>query len=121
MSKYEGQRGSGQGGCIVALLLMLAVGMFSYKVIPPKLKAAEFRQTIVDEGKAAGLRKGDKQIRHNIMNKAEDLEIPVDPKDLIIRRTRGKIKIEVSYTIPVEFPGYTHNWSFHHETENPLF
>lgn len=121
MRKLRGQRGEGQAGCIVSLLILLAVGLFAYKIIPPKLKAAEMRQFVIDEGKSAGLRKGDKHIRSNIMEKAADLEIAVAPKDLKIRRTRGKIYIELEYVIPVEFPGYTHNYSFHHETANPLF
>lgn len=121
LSRPKGQLGEGQAGCIIGLLVLLAAGFFSYKVIPPKLKAAEMRQFIVDEGKSAGLRRGDKHIRDNIMDKADQLEIALAPRDLIIKRSRGKITIEASYVIPVEFPGYTHNWAFHHKTENPLF
>lgn len=121
MIRTIGQRGEGQAGCIAGLLVLLAVGFFSYKVIPPKLKAAEMRQYIIDEGKSAGLRKGDADIRKRIMSKAEELEIPLDPKDLDIARFRGKIRITAEYTIPVEFPGYTHEWHFSHRTENPLF
>lgn len=121
MKKSKSQLGEGQAGCIISLLILLAVGFFAYKIIPPKLKAAEMRQFVIDEGKSAGLRKGDKHIRANIMDMADELEIAVDPKDLKIRRARGKIYIDIDYVIPVELPGYTHNYHFHHETANPLF
>lgn len=29
--------------------------------------------------------------------------------------------MEVEYTIPVEFPGYTYQWNFHHKLDRPIF
>ena len=38
-----------------------------------------------------------------------------------INRANSYIRIEVKYTVPVDFPGYTYNWDFRHYYENPIF
>ena len=114
------ERGEGQFGCLVGIVILALVGLIAYRMIPVKIKAAELRDTIVDEAKSAG-RHNDKRIRAAINNKAEQLELPVDDSDITISRKAQVIRIEVTYTVPVEFPGYTYNWNFSHKTENPIF
>lgn len=114
------ERGEGQLGCIVGLILFLAAIFVAYKMIPVKVKAAELRGEIVDEAKAAGMRK-DPQIRKTILSTADRLGLPVSENDIKIRRSGGNINVTVTYTVPVEFPGYTYNWEFEHEAENPIF
>lgn len=115
-----GQRGEGQLGCIVGLLVFVAALFVAYKMIPVKVRAAELRQEVVDQAKAAGFRR-DKQIEAAILAKAKELELPVSKSDLTIRRGGSTIKVEVSYVVPVEFPGYTYQWKFNHRAENPIF
>lgn len=114
------ERGEGQLGCIVGLLLFLAALFVAYKMIPIKVKAAELRGEVVDEAKAAGVR-NDKQIRNNILAKAQELDLPVDNQDVVIRRSGNTIRVTVTYVVPVEFPGFVYDWNFEHEAENPVF
>ena len=119
MRRY-GQRGEGQAGCIFGLIILL-IGIFiAYKLIPVKVKAADLRQTVVDEAKMAGSR-GDDRILRNILRKAEDLRLPVTENNVKIERRYQNISIDVEYVVPVEFPGYTHMWKFHHHADNPIF
>jgi hypothetical protein len=121
MVRNRRERGEGQFGCLVGLVLLLIAGLVAYKMIPVKVKAADLRETIVDEGKSAG-RHGDEQIRKEILNKATQIGLPVTDKDVVIKRISGDIQIKVTYTVPVEFPGgYTFNWNFKVETDNPIF
>ena len=120
MTMRRGERGEGQLGCIIGLLVFLAAIFVAYKMIPIKVKAAELRQEVVDEAKAAGTRR-DPQIRKTILAKAEQLELPLADKDIDIRRNAGTIFVTVKYTVPVEFPGYTYQWEFEHHAENPIF
>jgi len=55
------------------------------------------------------------------MEKAKDLDLPLEDKDLLITRKSQYIKIDATYVIPIEFPGYTYNWHLHHIAENPIF
>lgn len=117
------ERGEGQFGCLVGLVILLIAGLIAYKMIPVKVKAADLRETIVDESKSAG-QHGDAQIRRQILAKAEQLELPVTDKDISIKRTGGNIgniQVNVEYTVSVTFPGYVYQWHFHVATDNPVF
>jgi hypothetical protein len=120
MSRNRWERGEGRFGCLVGLVLLLIAGLIAYRMIPIKVKSADLRDTVVDESKSAG-RHSDKEIRGNILHKAGQLELPVVEENISINRANNYIRIEVKYTVPVEFPGYTYNWSFRHYYENPIF
>lgn len=115
------ERGEGQLGCIIGLLVFLSALFIAYKMIPVKVRAAELRQEVVDEAKAAGMRRGG-EITANILRRAEELDLPLSKEDIVIAKSSGMIRIDVSYTVPVEFPGgYVYQWNFNHRAENPIF
>jgi hypothetical protein len=120
MSRNRRERGEGQFGCLVGLVLLALAGLIAYRLIPVKVKTAELRDTVTDESKSAG-QHNDKEIRGNILAKAKQLDLPVTDKDISINRSNSYIRIEVKYTVPVAFPGYTYNWNFRHYYENPIF
>jgi hypothetical protein len=120
MSRNRRQRGEGQFGCLIGLAVLLLAGLVAYRMIPIKIKAAELRDEIVDQAKSAG-QNNDKRIMQSILAKAESLELPITEEDVEIQRKAAEIKIDVTYTVPVNFPGYTYQWNFHHHTENPIF
>jgi hypothetical protein len=120
MLRNRRERGEGQFGCLVGLVVVLLAGLIAYRMIPIKVKAAELRDTIVDEAKSAG-QHNNKQIRRAILSKAQKLELPLEDENLEISRKAAEITIDATYTVPVEFPGYTYDWDFHHHVENPIF
>lgn len=120
MLRNRRERGEGQFGCLVGLVLLLIAGLIAYKMIPVKVKSADLRDTVQDYAKS-GSQFNDKAIMGAILDKAKDLELPVTENDVKIQRRPNDIKVEVDYTVPVKFPGYTYNWKFHHKAENPLF
>ena len=120
MLRNRRERGEGQMGCLVGLVLLLIVGLIAYKTIPVKVKAAEMRDAVSDEARSAGT-KNDKDISNAIKAKAVSLDLPVTDESIEVNRTNNQIKVEVHYTVPVQFPGYTYQWKFHHKAENPIF
>lgn len=120
MRRLRRESGEGQFGCLVGLVLLLVACLVAYKMIPIKVKAAEMRDTIIDEAKSGGQR-NDKQITDAILREAENLDLPVAAENIAIERKAGQIRVVVEYVVPVEFPGYTYNWSFRHRAENPVF
>lgn len=122
MIRTRAERGEGRGGCIFGLIFLLVAIFIAYKMIPVKVKAAELRGTIVDQAKSAGLpRHDDAYIRRAILHKARELELPLEDRGLRITRTATNIRIRAEYVVPIEFPGYTYNWKFDHDYENPVF
>jgi hypothetical protein len=114
------ERGEGQLGCLVGLIL-LAIGVFvAWKMIPAKVRAAELRQTVVDEAKSAGTH-NDGRIRDVILNKAMENKLAVTEENIKVSRANSEITVDVDYVIPVEFPGFTYQWHQHHHAKNPIF
>jgi len=114
------QRGEGKLGCVFGLLLLLAAVFTAYKMIPIKVRATEFRDAVFDQSRGAG-RSSQEGIKNALAYKASQLRLPVAEKDIKITRSPDYITIEVDYTVPVEFPGFTYQWKFHHKAENPVF
>jgi hypothetical protein len=89
-------------------------------MVPVKVKAAELRQTVVDEAKSAGTHNDDR-IKNAILAKAREDNLPVTDDDIKIVRSNSEITVTVTYTIPIVFPGYTYTWHLEHEAKNPIF
>jgi hypothetical protein len=120
MQRNRRERGEGQFGCLVGLVILLVAILVAWKMIPIKVKSAELRDAIQDEARSAGTHR-DPRILKTILDTAERLELPVTEDEITIRRANNIITIEVDYVVPVEFPGYTYEWEFNHKAENPIF
>ena len=120
MRKSRRERGESQFGCLIGLILLGLAIFVAWKMIPAKVKAAELRQTVVDEAKSAGTHNDDR-IKSAILAKAREDNLPVTEDDIKIVRTTAEISVTVTYTIPIVFPGYTYNWHLEHEAKNPIF
>lgn len=114
------QAGEGNFGCIVGLVILVIAVMVAYKIIPIKANMADLRQVCIDEGKSAG-QHNDNVIMKRILEKAEEVHLPVTEDNVTISRAANNITIDVDYTVPVAFPGYTYQWHQHHHVENPIF
>jgi hypothetical protein len=114
------ESGEGQFGCLIGVALLAVAVFVAYKIIPIKANMADLRQTCIDEGKAAG-QHTDAKILAAILAKAEEVHLPVTEDNVTINRQSNEITIDVDYTVPVAFPGYTYQWHEHHHVQNPIF
>jgi hypothetical protein len=120
MLRNRRERGEGQLGCLVGLVILALAVFVAWKMVPIKVKAAEVRGVVVDEAKSAGTH-SDKVIMGNILSKAHEDNFPLTEDNVKISRGGGNITIDVNYVVPVEFPGYTYQWHFNHTATNPIF
>jgi hypothetical protein len=114
------EAGEGNFGCIVGLVILVVAVIVAYKIIPIKANMADLRQVCIDEGKSAG-QHSDTVIQKRILEKAQEVHLPVTEDNIKIARAENTISIDVEYTVPVDFPGYTYQWHQHHHVENPIF
>lgn len=120
MRRNRGQAGEGQLGCVIGLAFLAVALFLAFKLIPVKVKAAGIREVVVNEGKSAGTHPNER-IRKAILDKAEEVDLPVSDEDIEIKRTGNLIEIDVDYVVPIKFPGRTWEWHQHHHAENPIF
>ncbi len=119
MRKSRRERGEGNAGCLVGLIILAIAIFIAYKMIPPKIKAADLKQTITDEAKMAGSHNND-VIMKSILAKARDQKLPVTEDNVKITRDRSEITVEVDYDVPIDFPGKTWMWHQHILAQNPI-
>jgi hypothetical protein len=112
--------GEGRLGCLFGLILLLIAGLIAYKLIPVKVKTADMRDSVQAEARSAG-QHNDGSIMKALLLKAESLQLPITEKDITIVRSAGEVRVDVDYTVPVQFPGFVYQWHFHHHAENPIF
>ncbi len=120
LKRSFGARGEGNVGCILWALVFILVVFVAWKMVPVKVASAKFHDFMDEQGKFAK-DTPQERIYKSIRDKADELDIPLDPKALEVHRTNDYIKMKVRYTIPVEFPGYTYQWKFEHVVDRPIF
>lgn len=121
MTRWRFQRGDVPVGCLVGLVVMLLVALIAIKVAPLMVSVGELDKEISTLADRANRREyRDERIVRDILAKAENLDLLVTKKDISINRTSKRIKITVTYDVPIEFPGYTYVWHKRHFHDRPL-
>ena len=120
MRRERAQRGEGRAGCIFWLFVMLIVALIGFKVVPVKYRNSQIYDFMYEQAKYAQQARPDR-IKKDIMRKANELRIPLDPKKLKVERRGGRILLELEYEEVLEFPGYTYTWHFKEVVDEPVF
>lgn len=120
MTRLHPRHGQGKLGCVLWLLVLLAVVGIAAKLIPIKIRSAELYDFMEEQAMFAGRAKPD-EIKKRILRRAEELELPLKKKNLSVERRAGRVRMRATYTVPVELPGYTFEWAFEHIVDRPVF
>jgi hypothetical protein len=68
---------------------------------------------------AANQTKSDDALRLLIVNRAQELDLPVRADNVHIDRSQQRLRIDVGYFVRVAFPGYTVDLHFHPGSTGP--
>jgi hypothetical protein len=121
MLRKSAERGEGNLGCILWLVLLAIGVMVAWKAVPIKVKSAELYDYMDEIAKFEAGRRTQEEIEKALLNRANQLGLPLDKKGIHVDKQRDRIIIDVEYTVPLEFPGYTHQWKFKQHLDRPLF
>lgn len=122
MNSWRFQRGDVPVGCLVGGVIGLIVVIIAMNAAPIMLNVGELDREISNLADRANRREyNDQRIIKDILKKAEILDLPVTKKNITIKRTSSRIKITVTYTKAIDFPGHTYLWHKTHFHERPLF
>ncbi len=120
MRRRSAEAGSGNLGCILWVVLLAVAVLIAWKAIPVKVRSAELYDHM-EEMTKFGARTTPEDMEKDIINKAHELDLPLDKEHVKVERIGDRVKMEASYTVPLDFPGYTYNWHFDHQLDRPLF
>jgi hypothetical protein len=118
--KRSTQRGAGRIGAIVWLLIFVAMVLVCKEAIPVKIKSSQLEDFMIELAKFS-TRESDEKLQHRILEKAEQLQLPVTKEDVSVHKVQGRIRMRATYEIPLEFPFYTYVWHFDHQVDRPIF
>ena len=120
MARLQFRHGQGKIGCIIWLLVLLAVVGIAAKLIPIKIRSAELYDFMEEQAMFAARTKPE-EIKKRILRRAEELELPLTKKNLVVERRAGRVRMRATYTVLIELPGYTLEWPFEHILDRPVF
>lgn len=115
------ERGEGNLGCILWLLALGLAILIAWKAVPVKLQSTELYDYMDELAKFSAGTVPPDELRKRILDRAAQLQIPLQKENIRVERNGDRIYMEVDYTIPVEFPGYTYQWNFHQKLDRPIF
>lgn len=115
------ERGEGRVGLIVAVALVAAAIFAASKYLPVRIAAYEFKDYIEQECRNGAWRKDADEVRQRILEKAQDMELPLEKKGLEVKKTRSEMIVRARYAYPIDFKVTTYEYRFDHEYRAPLF
>ena len=121
MKRFGNERGEGKIGLLVALIIVGVVAFVGIKVIPVKVAAYEFREVLRSECRSGAVRTNDAAVAKRIMDRAEELEIPLTRKNLSVKRTRSEMIVSAQYELEIDLKLTTYTYRFDHKEKAPLF
>jgi hypothetical protein len=121
MPRRRSERGEGNIGCILWLLLLGVAILIAWKAVPVKMQSEELYDYMDELAKFGAAHTTTEDLEKQILNRARELHIPLDKKNVKVERNGDRVYMEVEYTIPVELPGYTYQWHFRQTLDRPIF
>lgn len=121
MRRWRSERGEGNIGCILWVLVLILVVMVAWKAIPVKLSTTKLYDYMDELAKFSAASKPPDELKKMILVRAQDLGIKVDPSNVAVSRKGDSIHMDVQYQVPVSVLGFTYQWNFHHTLDRPIF
>ena len=120
MRPGRAQSGEGRIGCIIWVTL-LAIGILvGSKMIPVKIATSQLYDFMDEQAKWAATTPPE-VLRDRIFVKSNELNLPLDPKNLTCERYGDNIKMRAVFTVPVELLGYVYNWEFDFQINRAIY
>lgn len=111
------QRGAGNFGAIVAVVLFVIFVYAMIKIVPHFVNNYEMDDFMKTEARFLSYgQRSEAEAKGNVVKKANEFDISTD--DLKITKDGRRVKMRLAYTISVEFPGYTFTKNFLIEVDN---
>lgn len=120
MRSRSAERGEGNLGCIFWLLVLAVIGLILWKAVPVRVATAELYDFSVEQTKFSA-KASPEELKRRVLNKAKELNLPVNPKQVEVEKTRDRVIIRLNYMVPLDFPGYTYEWKIEEEIDRPIF
>lgn len=114
------ERGSGNLGCLLWVVVVIVLVLVGAKAIPVKMRSSQFYDHMEEIAKFASRSPAD-ALEKQLLAKAAELKLPITKDNIKVERVGDSIRMSADYVVPLEFPGYTYQWHFTPKVERSLF
>ena len=101
------RRGVTKLGCLLSLLIVVAIGYFGFQVGQVYFRFLEFQDAMRQQVRFASSKTNQQIIRH-LQSKADSLGLPESAQLIRVYRNNRRIEIESEYYDHIELPLYVH-------------
>jgi len=115
------ERGEGRAGFIITLAVFLVLVFLAVKIVPVRVDGYQFKEVLRKEARQAAVHRNDAAVIERILDEAESMNIPLEQKNLSIRRSKVKVVISARYEKPVDLKVGTYTYKFDSEQSAPIF
>jgi hypothetical protein len=112
------RRGASKLGCLVTLLIGVAVAYFGFNVVEVYMRYYRFEDAIRQEVRFAQ-QSSDDVISRRLAARADSLGLPDEASRVRILRSANRITISAEYDELVELPGFVRTITFRPSVSNP--
>ena len=121
MIDRRNERGEGRIGTLLALVLLGVVIFVGIKIIPVRINAYEFKDFMREECRFGASRTKDEEIIKRVYDKARQLRLPLEKKDLKLERTTGEMIMSAKFEVPIDLKFTKYVFKFDETERAPLF
>ena len=108
-----GNEGKGKLGCVLTILLMVALTALTLRLGPSFFAFKSFEYDLKRDVSRAGANGyDDETIMKNVLDLAKRNEIRVTRDDIKVERFAGQVQVTVHYTMPLDLLVYQHDVTF---------
>lgn len=113
-------RGEGALGTIVALVILVAVAIALFKIVPLHIAGSKVLDAMNEQANFAGVKPLDK-IQYEIFVVAQEAGTPVTLQDIQVRRSGAEVIVQLKYEQSVKVLGYNYVYLFDKTVQKPIF
>ncbi|HEX8336220.1 MAG TPA: hypothetical protein VF621_05785 [Pyrinomonadaceae bacterium] len=121
-SRRRGERGGSRFN-LIAVLIVIALAVYSaYNYAPVAYNSylyKDFMQETVNKAAYPPVRSGD-WVAQQLRAAVQEYNLPEDA-DVRVQNENGRIAARVTFTHPVQLPGYTYEYNFDHTARSSGF
>ncbi len=121
MKRFWSTKGEVKMGAILSLAVLAFAVYEGIQFIPVLFAQYSFSDAVVEEAKFSRAKSAD-TVRNNLLEKAAELQLPIERQMITVERRPRFTRIRVEYELSVEWlPGKEYWWEVDEASESVLF
>ena len=115
-------KGEGKAGCVFYSLLVIVIAILAVKVVPVQVSKMQLKDHMKELAMTSPRKNAD-WFERRIKSRADDLFIPVEKKNIEVKKTSKRVVMDVKYTVVLDlvFMEYPLQQKIHLDREIFLF